>query len=260
MAGGPPFSQAYPGGFSLLSASILGIFLLVHLLSPGPEIPDGQVDLKVAHFNVYVYNEHHEEIVRQALATDADLLSFQEVVNAAWSQSLSRGLGKVYPYYHIVPRENPFGMAVFSRYPIEGVEEFEWQQLPNIAGMLRHPGGTVRFVASHTSPPTRPNTYERRNAHLREIAGHLNTFDGPKLALGDFNIVPWSPQIDSFKIRTRMYDSRKGIDATFPAQFLPARVPIDYIFHSEEISCVDFRTLESAFGSPGDCGDLCVDA
>ncbi len=38
-------------------------------------------------------------------------------------------------------------------------------------------------------------------------------------------------------------DSRKDLSATYPAQS-PLQIPIDYIFHSPEIVCAKFSTIE----------------
>ncbi|MBK9504946.1 MAG: hypothetical protein IPO03_06220 [Bacteroidetes bacterium] len=55
------------------------------------------------------------------------------------------------------------------------------------------------------------------------------------------NAVPWSEQVETLLKTTQLKDSRKDLSATYPAQS-PLQIPIDYIFHSPELSCEQFKT------------------
>ena len=61
--------------------------------------------------------------------------------------------------------------------------------------------------------------------------------------MGDYNIVPWAPEINELKEKTGLNDSRKGLCLTYPAWFSLARIPIDYILYSPEFICTDFHTI-----------------
>ena len=195
----------------------------------------------MAHFNVLYINNDFDPVVEKALEADPDFLSFQEIT-AEWQTHLACVLNEKYPYAYGAPREDQFGLSVFSKYPLTEVVQQNWQGVPSITGKIQHPKGAVAFAASHLNAPMVQSWYSSRNAQLRDIASHLSEIPGPKIAIGDYNTVPWAAQIDTFKTSTRMRDSRKGLDATFPSWF-PSRIPIDYIFHSSELQCLEFKTL-----------------
>ena len=76
----------------------------------------GNEDFVIAHFNVLMINEDHGSIMTQALNSNADLISFQEV-NDRWADELDSALSCKFPYSYIVSRSNNYGIAVFSKRP-----------------------------------------------------------------------------------------------------------------------------------------------
>ena len=207
-------------------------------------------------------------MAQQALASEADLLSFQEVT-PGWAEELTQRLGDAYPYYHVVSDPHDAqGMAIFSRHPLKNVQTRYWADVPNIVGDIDlttpretteaamrddnpFAGGlpgdtTVHFVASHTLSPRSESRYRRRNEHIRHIAHYLQSVDGPVLAIGDYNAVPWNPSIVAMKEKARLYDSRRTFTPTYPSRLQDGGLPIDYVFHSDDFTCLDFYAVTAA--------------
>ena len=256
--------SASAGGATL----VLLLFLHSYVIQPTSVLTAEGHPFTVAHFNVLASNRQYDHVIRQALASEADLLSFQEV-SPPWADHLTQRLCDSYPYYHVVT--DPWdtrGIAVFSRYPLKNVQTHYWSDSPNITGdidvtsrvaanstdqeqetaeALR--GNTiVHFVASHTLSPRSQSRYRRRNEQIRQIADHLKSVDGPVLAIGDYNAVPWNPYIVAMKQEARLYDSRRTFTSTYPSRFQDGGLPIDYVFHSDDFACLDFYAV-SAEGS-----------
>lgn len=198
--------------------------------------------LRVAHFNVLKYTSNRGPTLSRAAETGADLLSFQEV-DRAWADSLVRVLSEDYPFYKIVPDEGSKGIAVFSRFPLNEVTVWYSDYMPNIMGNINVDGQTVSFIASHTRAPITPYAYTVRNRHLRAIAYMVERLEGPVLMMGDLNTVPWDDHLLEFKADTNLLDSRKSLAPTYPRGLPLARIPIDYIFHSEQLQCMGFTTV-----------------
>jgi endonuclease/exonuclease/phosphatase (EEP) superfamily protein YafD len=229
------------------SAVSVSFLLAVHLL---PHINNGfssqyQVygkPFKVAHFNVLYNNTQFQQTISQALSADADILSFQEV-STDWAFRLMEGLEKKYPYFAMTEHK-VHGVAIFSRYPLENINTYHWTGEPNLTGDILYENKKVHFIATHTLSPRSPERFENRNQHLDQVANYVQNIDGPVLAIGDFNAVPWSQHIVKIKDNTDLKDSRKSISATFPAEY-SLGLPIDYILHSDELSCLDFDTVDA---------------
>lgn len=205
----------------------------------------GEPQLSVAHFNVLKYNDDHDSTIATALSTGADVISFQEV-DAAWGRSLIAGLSMQYPYYRVEAREDCFGLAVFSKHPIQNSEVVYFEGFPNLTGDLEIGADHIHFIASHTRAPLVRSYFNTRNKQLEQIADYLAEIDGPKMAIGDYNSVPWDSRIRKFIADTNMSDSRTSLVPTYPAGFMPARIPIDYIFHSSDIICLGFGRVGGA--------------
>lgn len=200
---------------------------------------------KVAHFNILGSNRHFDEIISNSLELNADILSFQEV-EREWAYKLMDGLEKEYPYFAIT--EHAFhGVAIFSKYPLENMKTYHWTNEPTLTGDIVYEGKKLHFVATHTLSPRSEERFQIRNQHLNKIAEYVKQQEGPIVAIGDFNAVPWSQSIVNIKQSTDLVDSRKGFTSTFPAD-MPLGIPIDYIFHSDELSCLNFESVD-AIGS-----------
>ncbi|NQY66835.1 MAG: endonuclease/exonuclease/phosphatase family protein [Flavobacteriales bacterium] len=199
----------------------------------------------VAHFNVLKFNNKFDSVINSALETDADIISFQET-NAIWDFKLRKKLSNKYPYVISVPKEACcYGLSVFSKTKISNGETTFFGGHPNLVGDIELNDTTVHFVCSHTAAPTSNAGFENRNQHIKEISSYVSNLDQPVLVIGDFNSVPWDINIQGFKSRTGLIDSRTNICPTYPAWLKIGMIPIDFIFHSEELTCTEFNNIDT---------------
>ena len=197
----------------------------------------------IAHFNVLISNTEYESTIAAAINSKADFISFNEVTQA-WADSLDRGLSGIYSYSKVVPNdESSFGIAVYSKYPLSDLKILCIEDIPNITGRIKLTDTSLYFITSHTKSPISNKNYKIRNRHIHAIANHLKTIEGPVVAAGDYNIVPWDSVINTFKKKAALVDSRQSLTPTYPAYLKIAQIPIDYIFHSDELDCLSFSTI-----------------
>jgi len=206
---------------------------------------DEKIDLKVAHFNVLKHNKTYQEIIDLAITTSSDIISFQEV-DSPWIKNLTDQLIHLYPYSTSIARDNNcFGIAIFSKYPLLNIDHIQLGGFPNISGSIKKKNKQINFITSHTIPPTTDKNFKKRNKHIQEIATHLNSLAPPKIAIGDYNAVPWDQQIINFKSHCNLKSSRNGLSPTYPSWLPFPIIPIDYIFHSSTIVCTNFETIKT---------------
>lgn len=202
-----------------------------------------KADFTVAHFNVKEHNKHILTVAEAAIRSGADIVSFQEL-HAESLHETDSAMHTVYPYELSDVSIPGFGMAVYSKYPISNRKIEKTKDFPVLTGVVTLPGGhTVHFVSATTSTPTNAKDYDVQLAQFRILADYADHIDSPMVVMGDMNAVPWSDQIEDFIRTTHLKDSRKDLAATFPAQSPLMRIPIDYIFYSDRIRCLDFSTL-----------------
>ncbi|MFP4093071.1 MAG: endonuclease/exonuclease/phosphatase family protein [Cyclobacteriaceae bacterium] len=239
------FRWKYPAVTALTACLLLSIYLLPHIRNINSQSYKWQGQkVKVAHFNLLANNSSHVASVRLALSTDADLLSFQEV-DMIWINQLVDGLSEEYPYFAFT-NGMYHGVAVFSRYPLEEIKTYRWTGEPTLTGDVLIDRQRIHFVATHTLSPRTAERYLNRNEHLEKLASYIREQNGPVMAIGDFNAVPWSQKMMKVKKVADLTDSRKGVVPTYPSKLREGGIPIDYILHSDEIACLQFEAIDPA--------------
>ena len=199
--------------------------------------------IQAAHFNVSGSDEDYESTMQSILQADADIVSIQEVT-PDWAVVLKESLQSVYPYSKTVVRFDPFGLAIYSKYPFDYVDTFHFEDIPNIVGCIKPTGmhQPVYFISSHTTPPLYSLAYERLRKHLHRIAQFANDLAAPVITLGDYNAPPWWTEIQQMKEYASLNDSRRSVQSGWMHVF---QNPVDYIFYSNHFNCVDFETISS---------------
>lgn len=172
-----------------------------------------------------------------------------------WWQEQLRPLQASYPSTLFAPKDNLYGMHVFSRLPLTDgqIEYLVQSDVPSMHALLSLPGGRkVRLHALHPAPPapTENETSTPRDAELVAVARSVAEGQLPAIVVGDLNDAPWSDTIRLFLKVGGLLDPRvgRGLFNTFHAGHWFLRWPLDHVFHSPHFSVVDIRR-SPAFGS-----------
>ena len=213
------------------------------------EAPDPARTLCLVVSNVLMDNRDAERWLRVVRAAEPDVIVTVET-SAWWVARLRQGLGD-YPHRVEVPLENTYGMAVYSRLPLEGAEvrHLVEPDVPSVRTWIRlRSGERVYAVFLHPRPP-RPDigqdaTY--RDAELILVAREVAEVRAPVVVAGDLNDVAWSHSTHLFQRLSRLLDPRvgRGRFSTFHADYLFLRWPLDHVFHSEHFALGDLRRLD----------------
>ncbi len=230
-------------------ACCAGLCLFLKYASDGQlslPVKNNEESLSVAHFNVSTSTIDFQETINEILAVDADVISLQEVT-PDWDAELKNSLQEKYPFSKTIVRLDPFGLAIYSRFPLTNADTFMFENIPNIVGRikLQERGQEICFIASHALPVFYTNDYERQRNHLMAIAEQTNNSDCPVITIGDYNAVPWSYEIQDFKASANLNDSRRGFMPASNGAFSLFQIPSDHIFYSDHLECVDFQEINS---------------
>ncbi len=171
------------------------------------------------------------------LATrSADILVLSELT-PRWHEKL-HDLERLYPYTVIRPRWNPWGMALYSRYPLAAIEDLQLDddESSQLRVLVRLPAGQLEVYGVHLASPPTPQDAARRNSQFKRLAARIAAADPalPRLVVGDFNATPFSPYFKDFLHDTGLQDARRpfGLQATWPAWpgswAAPLGIPIDH--------------------------------
>jgi len=199
--------------------------------------------LRLLSINVHTANGRTDLVQQFLQQTDADVVLLMEV-NGQWMESLSPALTN-YAYRITEPREDNFGIALFSRVPLasESIVEIGDAEVPSVIATIQIAGREVTILGTHPLPPGSAEYARRRNEHLREIAAHVRRKTNPVIVLGDLNARPWSPFFVELLKDSGLKDTSRGrgLFASWPAWLPIGRIPLDHCLVSPVIEVADKR-------------------
>ncbi|MBL8382960.1 MAG: endonuclease/exonuclease/phosphatase family protein [Burkholderiales bacterium] len=189
----------------------------------------GTPDLVVASANVQWQTGDVRPLARWLADEAPDVVVVIEV-SPAFAQELARLAA--YPHRHLVPREDPFGIALLSRHPLLAAATVrDADGLPHIEARIAWQGRVVSVRAAHPMPPLAAEHHLARNAKLAHWARAAAAARLPAIVAGDLNATPWSTafnELDGLGLRRTT-----GLAPTWPAALGGVvGIPIDHVLAS----------------------------
>lgn len=232
------------GGFAAADL----VLVLPAFLAHGPAAPADAPRLRVAVLNLLTSNERYDDALDEVRRLDPDLFVALET-DGRWLERLAE-LSESYPYSIADPRSDNFGIALFSRLPLDRtrIVHFGRAGVPSLLAELRVGGRRLTVIGTHVVPPLGATGASLRNDQLAELADFTARRDGAVLLLGDLNCTPWSSYFRTLLRQAGLSDGGRGAGATWPAPLGPFGIPIDHVLHSAGLTPLE-RTVGEAFGS-----------
>lgn len=203
--------------------------------------------LRLVSLNVHTENTRSDLVLKFLQNTDADVILLMEV-NETWMQAL-QPLRTNYAQVIAGPREDNFGIALFSRLPWTNCEVMELgrAEVPSIATTVSVGGQQVFLLGTHPLPPGSATYARLRNEQLRKIAALIRQRNMPAIVLGDLNCTPWSPYFTDLLRESGLKNvsPRRDLFGSWPAWLPFGRIPLDHGLVSPTI-----RVIEKHLGPP----------
>lgn len=222
--------------------------------APASAVPDPAAQtLRVMSWNAYFINKEPEAFLAEVEKLQPDIIALQEL-GAVMMEAILTELQEEYPYMELYPSKIPAGSAVLSRYPFQSttVPDYdEWHGCNCQIVTVQLETEVITLINAHPWPPkvTLGGTGDWANLFALDTTAQDPIFDQllnriaevstPLLVVGDFNTMPFQPNIQ--RMKAHLHDAfdevGSGAGYTFPAQAtdhgLPPRpfMRIDYIFH-----------------------------
>ncbi len=231
---------------------------------PSAQLRVAEPDFTLMSINVQRRNQDHDAVRAAIRAADPDAFALIEV-DQRWVDAMA-DLESVYPHTLKEPRDDNFGIAFYSRLPVQGMEvkQFVPDGVLSVIADFETEGGPVRIVAAHPLPPLSRSSSNERNAQLAAMGKFALKSEIPFVIIGDLNTTPWNCFFKEFAKEGRLIDSAKGfgLQPTWPGSWVPkmgrkigaegrrggsipfldsflVRIPIDHCLHSEELETID---------------------
>jgi endonuclease/exonuclease/phosphatase (EEP) superfamily protein YafD len=187
--------------------------------------------LRVVTANAWFANPDYTELVAWLSRSDADIIALQEITPQ--SVLALESLAQAYPYRKVIPRDDPYGIALLSRWPIDAVLSMDFAEdgLPSLVANLGVHGRKLQVIALHTRWPVLPGLQVARDRALQQAAAHAFTRPEATILLGDLNLTPYAPAFARLVAESGLRDAFAGESwrPTWQADFWPLALPIDHV-------------------------------
>lgn len=194
--------------------------------------------------NVLASNHDPDRFIELVRAEQPELIVMQEAT-PAWLASLS-AIDSAYPYRLAEPRDDPFGIALYSRFPLDSTTIIESPPngFPDLIAVARIGGARLTLISTHPIPPLGVANYGARNLQLDGVARLAARTPGAVVVVGDLNTTIWAHHYRRFEEISGLRSARRGFGVvpTWPLFLLPAMIPIDHCLVSEHVTVTDFRS------------------
>lgn len=232
------------------AALVLNAFWVAPYLPAGGGVAaTGAPPLTVMAVNVARTNPRFDGIFRQIRAARPDIVVVVEL-HPAWAEAF-RAFHGDYPHRFELPRDDRFGLGIYSKLPLEGRRVLHVAGAPALVARTSWRGPELRLAALHPPPPVFARPFAIRDAYLVRMAAWARDGAVPALVLGDLNATAYAPALRRFLAASGLFDARrgKGLAPTWPV-FLPwpLRIPIDHILADSSLAVGEIR-VGKPFGS-----------
>ncbi len=233
---------------AILCLAITAPRVIPWYVPPASEIDAaGRATIRVLHANVLRANRRHDDLLALIELSDPDVVVLQEM-NDRWMRELS-SIRQRLPHVISDPREDNFGLAVFSRYPLENTEiaTFGSAGVRSIVCEIEVDDRRLTIVTTHLLQPVTGRRSRLRDEQLAVAARRVKGIQGPVILVGDLNATMWSRPYLALVRETGLVNARagRGTKPTWPTS-LPEfmRIPIDHCLHSPETDVISFQIGE----------------
>ena len=232
------------GVFLLVASFSVTPFLLPHKPSPDPN----DHTRRILFHNIKKSNTDYAGFVGLVKRHDPDIVIVAELTYKCKAYLASHLRG--YPYIHTKPKDDFFGIGIFSKIPFQKsrVHYLQHRDFPVLEVACNHEGLNFTVFSTHTSPPINKTLYANRNRQLVNLGKIVSKNNGEKLIIADLNISMWSSYLKEFLEECNLKNGRRGhgFKPTYPSQGKMPRVTIDHVLVSEGITIEKITTSDSA--------------
>ena len=228
-------------GLSLNITSVFSFYL------PKTAVVNHETKITVLLANVLSRNPDKAGFIKLIQQKQADFVVVLEV-SPAWAEALQKDtfIDKLYPYRKVIPRDDNFGIALYSQHPLDNIiiEDFGRNQLPSINAVSSIKGKQLGIIATHPFPPMNKVFHEQQKQHFKGLTDIVNNSNYPTIIAGDLNTTLWSTQYKKLIQSSALLNTREGmgIYPTWPAGFI-FQIPLDHILVSKAIQTLKLESL-----------------
>jgi len=152
---------------------------------------EAPADITLMNANLWWRNDRLDALLGRVKVADADVVVMQEV-SGPWLKAVET-LRAHYP--HVAPADwRNSGIVILSRHPIRDLRADAF----TVSTEIDVRGRTVRLIAVHMPTPLSAAKWRLQAEAFQRVAAEARNAGMPVIAIGDFNLTPYSPRFARF--------------------------------------------------------------
>jgi endonuclease/exonuclease/phosphatase (EEP) superfamily protein YafD len=199
--------------------------------------------VRVAEFNVNIANDDLPGIAAYLESLAADVVVLAEL-SPAKADQLAALLPRL-PHRYLAAHDGVLGVAILSRWPLIAPQPSTRGGLPFAARVDVDLGDRkLRLYGAHLYWPVMPATARVRNVQLEALGRELSSCPHACVAVGDFNVTPWSSHFRDLLKTAGVRDCAAGrglLGTWFSGLPEMLRIRIDQCLIAGKVSVADVR-------------------
>jgi endonuclease/exonuclease/phosphatase (EEP) superfamily protein YafD len=209
-----------------------------------PTATDNFETYRIASANIYARNDSFDLVADWITREDPDFVVLLEA-GYRWKSEMQQRLSQ-YPHQRLTLRYRGLGKLVISKLPFEKFDTLESvggrTETPLVT--LRRNNAPVRIIGLHTNWPIKYEGAMSRNIELDRVARVAQEQATPLVALGDYNVTPFSKHFQKMERdgSLRRASAGRGWLHSWPTFFMPAGIQIDHIMITPSIQVLGYKT------------------
>jgi endonuclease/exonuclease/phosphatase (EEP) superfamily protein YafD len=214
--------------------------------------PNSGQPLRVIVANVLTSNKRYNDFIQFVQQENPDAIVIMEI-DETWQKQL-QPLKQILPYSIEEPSSDNFGIALFSKFPLQNPVTHYWAEgayaVPSLTANISINQKPITLVATHPLPPLKSDYFMYRNQHMIDMANYVKKLENPTIVMGDLNMSMWSPNFRQFIKTTGMKSTRQGfgVQPSWPVDSPFLLIPIDHCLVSSDLA-VKHNRIGSDIGS-----------
>lgn len=221
----------------LAMAMMLSLYLKQKSNSGIPAFLLGRAnDFSICQVTISGGADMYDDFTTKLTNSGADIVQIQETT-PDWMEVIKNSLSRQYPYSAELNRIDPFGMIIFSKFPINKIDTLLFHDtiglfsIPALKVMLDINGKEVHFISCHLLPRLDNTDFEKVNGFFVNLTKWLvKNEDKTVFVSGELGLTPWDYTLQQFITESKLRLSRRE-----PHLFVQ---PFEHILYTTDLDCI----------------------
>lgn len=202
--------------------------LLPYFLTNTSEPLESKLTMRIAQMNANSKNEEYFKVLNYIRTSNPDAFIVEEL-NPTLTVKINEALTD-YPFTYARPQTTPYGIGVWSKFPIQDCKFVELVSGGRIAVFCSFRKGkqSITLVGVHLASPTTVRSWSEQIEEFEILSKEIELLPRPLVVAGDFNATPWTSNVQWFLNKSKLKDARvaRGLQCTWPSDRPISRIPI----------------------------------